>query len=59
MAAAGDHDDLLARPRQVGAQEAAGRPGADDREPHRSLNDSATVRRWILPVAVRGILSTM
>jgi len=43
----------------VGAEKAAGRPGADDRELHSSLNDAATERRWILPVAVRGILSTM
>src|SRR6267378_4058674 len=55
-----DEDHVLAAARQVRSEQAADRAGADDRDGHgRGFNSSATDRRWILPVAVRGICSTM
>jgi hypothetical protein len=42
------------------AEETADRSGADDCDGHFVFKSvSATERRWILPVAVVGILSTM
>ena len=59
MRSACDQDDILARPREVRAQESADRPGTEYGDGHLPFRAAATDRRWILPVAVRGIWSTM
>ncbi len=59
MRAAGDQHHVGAGPRETGSEEATRRAGAEDRDSHRFVNCSATNRRWILPVGVFGIESTM
>src|SRR5487761_862917 len=59
MRATRDEDDLGAPLRQPCSEEAAGSAGAEDRDSHGLVNCSATNRRWILPVGVFGIDSTM
>src|ERR1700680_5336317 len=59
MRATRDEDDLCDGFRQPCSEEAAGCAGAEDRDSHVLMNCSATNRRWILPVGVFGIDSTM
>src|SRR5439155_5264653 len=56
-----DQDDIAAAPRECCADIGADRACTDDRELHRSASSSsaATRLRWSLPVAVRGIRSTI
>src|SRR5262249_11671177 len=61
VGAAGDEDDVAAAAGERCTDVGADRTGPDNSEPHRSLSSSmpATRRRCSLPVAVRGIRSTM
>src|SRR5262245_36491050 len=54
---AGDQCDLLARSGEHRADEGTNRTRSNDGKSHASF--SATILRWIFPVAVRGIASTM
>ena len=56
-----EEDDVGAGLREPRADVAADRAGAGDDNPHEAFgaNACATTRRWILPVAVRGIASVM
>ena len=57
--AAREQHDVGARAGEPRADVAADRPGAGDDDPHTWENAWATTRRWILPVAVRGMASVM
>ena len=56
-----DQHDVGADTRQLRADVPADRAGSDDDDLHEALGAKAcaTIRRWILPVAVRGIVSVM
>ena len=60
LGAAGEERHVLAGARQPGAHVGADRARAHDQRSHRpgSASAAATARRWIFPVAVRGIVST-
>ena len=61
MRSAREQDDVGAGAREPRADVAADRAGAGDDDSHDvfGVNASATTRRWILPVAVRGMASVM
>ena len=55
-------EDIVAGQAEPGAQVGTDGPGADHRQPHAEgppVMTSATIRRCTLPVAVRGMASTM
>ncbi len=55
-----EEHDLGPGPGQLRPEVATDRPGAGDDDLHAGgVNASATTRRWILPVAVRGMVSVM
>ncbi len=56
-----DEDHVMPTAGKMRAEEAANRPSAHDGDGHLvgGLKMAATERRWTLPVAVVGILSTM
>src|SRR5688572_6175876 len=61
MRPAREQHDISAGPRQPRADVAANGTRPRDNYPHQAFdaNACATMRRWILPVAVRGICSVM
>ena len=54
-----DEDDVLATVREMRSEQPTDCTRPDDRDGQFRLKLSATFLRWILPVAVRGMRSTM